>query len=92
MTKIFFKFFSVNDGVCQVQRDIIKELKSIFGMMIDFQEIDIRNNKEMKEKYKITSTPTIIISCREEEKERFVGLTQELFLKKAIQKISKECR
>ena len=46
----------------------------------------------MREKYKITSTPTIIISCREEEKERFVGLTQELFLKKAIQKISKECR
>ncbi len=92
MTKLFFKFFSVNDGVCQVQRDIIKELKSIFGMVIDFQEIDIRNNKEMKEKYKITSTPTIIISCREEEKERFVGLTQELFLKKAIQKISKECR
>jgi len=92
MTKLFFKFFSVNDGVCQVQRDIIKELKSVFGMVIDFQEIDIRNNKEMKEKYKITSTPTIIISCREEEKERFVGLTQELFLKKAIQKISKECR
>ncbi len=92
MTKLFFKFFSINDGLCQVQRDIIKSIKSIFGVIVNFQEIDIRNNKEMREKYKITSSPTIIISCREQEKERFIGLTQELFLKKAIQKISKECR
>jgi len=89
MAKIFFKSFFGNNEISDLQREIIKEIKKTFGPTVNFEEFNV--NQEIKEKYKIDTTPTIIIFFKEEEKERFKGLTQELFLKKAIMKISHEC-
>ena len=92
MSKISLLFFSENNGICELQRQIIKEVESIFKVMIDFKEIDIQENQELKKENNIKTTPTIIVKCKGKEKERFVGLTQELFLRKAIRKITEECR
>lgn len=92
MAKLVVLFFSENNGICKLQKEIINELQSIFKIVIDFKEIDITKDEESKKEYNITTTPTIIVTCKGDEKERFVGLTQELFLRRAIKKISERCR
>jgi len=91
MERISFKnFWSSNSDVCNIQIPIVKNVQSIFGGRVTFEEINVDENKELTEKYNIKEIPTIIIECNGQERERFVGLTQERFLKRALKKILSE--
>ena len=91
MERILLKnFWSSNSGICNVQIPIVKNVQSIFGGRVAFEEINVDENKELVSKYNIREIPTIIIECDGRERERFIGLTQERFLKKALKKILSE--
>jgi len=92
MPRIVIKNFISNDGTSDLQVSLLKELENIFSGRVEFEYLDAKENESQVSKYKIRDLPTIIIECNGKEKERFVGLTQQLFLKKAIEKILRECR
>jgi len=83
-------FWSYNSDLCNIQIPIVKNLEEVFKGRVIFESISAEENKEMVSKYNIKEFPTIIIECDGQERERFVGLTQELFLKRALKKILSE--
>ena len=93
MPRIIVKnFIQINDGTSDVQVSFLKEIEKILKGKIEFQYLNAKENGSLVSKYKITELPTIIIECDGKEKERFIGLTQQLFLRKAIEKVLSECR
>ncbi|RLG54587.1 MAG: thiol reductase thioredoxin [Candidatus Hydrothermarchaeota archaeon] len=85
-------FWSYDSDECNIQIPIIKDLEEIFKGRVVFENINAEENKEEVERYGIKEFPTIIVECNGREKERFIGLTQELFLKKAIERALSECQ
>jgi len=93
MPRIIVKsFISNKDETSDVQISFLKELENIFGGRVEFEYLDVKENESQALKYKIKDLPTIIIECDDKERERFNGLTQQLFLRKAIEKTLSECR
>lgn len=85
-------FWSYDSEESNVQIPLMKDLERVFKERVIFQNINAEENKDEVEKYGIKEFPTIIIECDGKERERFNGLTQELFLKKAIERALSECR
>jgi len=93
MPRIVVKNFILSkDGTSDIQISFLKELEKTFGKKVQFEYLNAKENESLIAKYKIRELPTIIIECDNKEKERFVGLTQELFLRKAIKKALSECK
>jgi len=92
MPKIILKSFISNDGTSDLQVSLIKELETRFRRRVEFEYLNAKKNESQVSKYKIRDLPTIIIECNNKERERFIGLTQQLFLKKAIEKALSECK
>jgi thioredoxin-like negative regulator of GroEL len=92
MPRIVLKNFISNDGTSDLQVTLVKELEFRFRGRVEFEYLNAKENESQVLKYKIKSLPTIIIECDGKERERFVGLTQQLFLKKAIDKTLSELR
>lgn len=93
MSRIVVKnFIKSKDGTSDVQISFLKELELTFKRRVEFEYLNAKENESQVLKYKIRELPTIIIECDNKEKERFKGLTQPLFLKKAIKKILSECK
>lgn len=78
-------FWSHDFEECHVQISLLKDLEKIFRGRVRFEYLNVDENKDEASKYNIKNFPTIIIEIGDRERERFVGLTQERFLKKAIQ-------
>lgn len=85
-------FYSDSPGPCRIQNPLIEDLKLKFRRGVEFKKINIDENKALTEKYEVDEVPAIIIECEGKETERFNGLTQEIFLKRAIEKTLSECR
>ena len=85
-------FLSDNNSTCNIQIPLIKELEPRFRGRIEFEYLNVKDNENMIAKYRIKDLPAIIIECDGKERERFVGLTQQLFLKKALDKALSEFR
>jgi len=92
MPRIVLKNFVSNDGTSDLQVSLLKELEPRFRGRVEFEYLNAKENESQVSKYKIRELPTIIIECDGREKERFTGLTQQRFLKKAIDKVLSECR
>ena len=92
MPRIVLKNFISNEGTSDIQISLLKELENTFRGRVEFEYLNVKENESQVSKYKIRELPTIIIECEGKERERFVGLTQQLFLKKAIEKALSECR
>ena len=91
MERVILKnFWSLKSEICNIQIPIVKNVESVFGGRVSFEEINIDEHNELMSKYNIKEIPTIIIESDGQEKERFIGLTQEIFLKKALKKILSE--
>ena len=91
MPRIVVKnFIKENDGTSDVQISFLKDMEIIFKGKVQFEYLNAKENETLVMKYKIKELPTIIIECDNKEKERFAGLTQQRFLKKAIERINKE--
>jgi len=85
-------FWSHDFEECTVQISLLKDLEKTFGNRARFEYVNVDENKDEVTKYNIKNFPTIVIECGEKERERFIGLTQERFLRKAIKKALGECR
>jgi thioredoxin-like negative regulator of GroEL len=70
----------------------VKDLEQRFTGRVSFVDICGDESEDDVKKYNVRSYPTIIIECDGQEKERFVGLTQERFLQRAILKVLSECK
>lgn len=70
---------------CKLQLPIIEKLEQKFKK-VKFEKIDIDSNREKSAKYGVRAVPTIIIEKDEKEVSRFVGVTAEKELVKAIEK------
>jgi thioredoxin-like negative regulator of GroEL len=93
MPRIIVKnFISSKDGTSDLQVSLLKELENRFKQKVEFEHLNVKENESQVAKYKIRDLPTIIIECDNKERERFIGLTQQLFLKKAIEKALSECK
>ena len=93
MSRIVLKNFIMSkDGTCEIQISFLKELEKTFKGRVEFEYLNAKQNESQVSKYNIKEFPSIIIECDGKEKERFAGLTQQLFVKKALQKILSECR
>ncbi len=79
-------FYRNNSGSCLLQIQFIKNLEKNFKKQVEFKKIDVDKNKGSITKYQITEIPTVIIENDGKLKEKFSGLTQETFLKKAIER------
>ena len=86
------KIFVSNGGTSNIQVSLVKELEPRFRKKVEFEYLNAEGNESQVSKYNIKELPTIIIEYDGKERERFVGLTQQLFLKKAIEKTLSECR
>lgn len=75
---------------CRIQDSLIEDLKPRFRGRVEFDRINVDENEEMKKKYSIKEVPTIVIEKEGKEIERFVGLTQQVFLKRAIERALNE--
>jgi thiol-disulfide isomerase/thioredoxin len=93
MSKVMVKvFLSYDCGVCNIQIPLIKDLEDRFRGRVEFEYLNAEDNQDQVSKYKLRDYPTIIIECDGKERERFVGLTQQLFLKRAIEKTLRDLR
>lgn len=93
MIRVLVKnFLESNSGPSNVQISLVKELENRFRGRVEFEYLNAKENESQVSKYKIRELPTIIIECDGRERERFAGLTQQRFLKKAIEKNLSECR
>ncbi len=92
MPRVILKNFILNDGTSNIQVSLLKDLENRFRGRVEFEYLNANDNEGLVSKYKIKTYPTIIIECDGREKERFTGLTQQLFLKKALDKVLSECR
>ena len=91
MKQIVLKnFWSYDSDVCNIQIPIVNNIKEIFGNRVIFENINAEENQDMVSNYNINEFPTIIIECNGQEIERFIGLTQERFLKRALKRILRE--
>lgn len=73
---------------CKLQTPIIEKLEGKFKD-VGFEKIDIDADREKAMKYGIRAVPTIIIEKDGKEMNRFVGVTAEKDLVKALEKITK---
>ena len=93
MTRVVVKnFWSYDYDECNIQIPLLKDLQQRFIGRVVFVDICGNECKKDVEKYNIKTYPTIIIECDGQERERFIGLTQERFLQRAIQKVLSECK
>ena len=91
--RVAIKIFLSDDcETCKIQTPILKELEPRFRGRVEFEYLNIKDNESQVSKYRVKNLPAIIIECDGREKERFTGLTQQLFLKKALDGALSECR
>ena len=90
--RVAIKVFLSDDDMCKIQIPIIKELEPRFRGRVEFEYLNTNDNESQVSKYRINNLPAIIIECDGKERERFIGLTQQTFLKKALDKALSEYR
>jgi len=83
-------FWSHDSDLCNVQMPIVKNVQEIFGSRVIFEDIKAEENQDKISEYNIKEFPTIIIELGGKERERFIGLTQERFLRRALKRIMSE--
>lgn len=76
------KFYATWCGPCKQQAEILKQLDGV-----EVESIDIEENDDLVDQYKIMSVPTVIILKEGKEIIRHVGLTQLSELKKDLESI-----
>ena len=80
--------FFGDDGLSKLQNSIIKELQKQYKN-VDFSIVNATNDGELLSKYFVKELPSVIIEEDEAVKARFSGLTQQIFLERALKQLIK---
>lgn len=72
-------------GPCKMQDPIIEKLKEKFDGKIEFKKVDIDENSELADKYKIRAVPTLIIEKDGNVLQRYIGVTSLKTLERDIE-------
>lgn len=92
MVKAVVKLFYDLSGPSNLQNILMDEIEKKFQEFAEIERINIDENKNSANDYNVTEAPTTVIEINDKEVERFVGLTQELFLRKSIERNLKELK
>ncbi len=79
-------FYADVEGPSRIQEEFVKNIEILFKGKVEVKRLDIGKNRKAVEDYGVTEVPTIIIEKGGKVTDRFVGFTQELFLKRALEK------
>ena len=71
-------------GPCKMQEPVIEEMKKLFEGKVEFKKIDVDENGELADKYKVMAVPTLVIEKDGNIFEKYVGLTRSKVLEKKI--------
>lgn len=69
-------FFATWCGPCKMQAPILEQVKNTLGDAVNILKVDIDNNAELANKYRIQSVPTLMIFKKGEQVWRASGLHQ----------------
>jgi thioredoxin 1 len=72
---VLIDFYADWCGPCRLQSPIVEELARRMGDLVEVQKINVDDNMEMANKYRIYVVPTLIIEKDKKEIRRIEGLT-----------------
>ena len=72
---VLIDFYADWCGPCRLQSPIIEELARRMGDQVEVKKINVDDNMEMANKYRIYVVPTLIIEKDRKEIKRIEGLT-----------------
>ena len=84
-TPVLVDFYADWCGPCQMQMPIIDDISSNHSVI----KINIDQNPEIAQAYRVSTIPTLIVFKGETESQRFVGITSKDDLVEAIELASK---
>ena len=79
-------FLERGPGPCVLQNEMVGAIERQFKDRLEVERIDCKENQEIVKKYNIREIPSIIIEDGGKEVARFSGLTQEIFMRRAIER------
>jgi thioredoxin 1 len=79
-------FYERRPGPCMLQNLIVDNVEKGLKGKLDVQRLDAEANKDLMGKYGIREIPSIVMEKDGKEVTRFSGLTQETFLRRAIER------
>jgi thioredoxin 1 len=82
---VLIDFYADWCGPCRVQSPIVEELGRRMGDQLEVKKINVDDNMELANKYRIYVVPTLIIEKDEREIRRIEGLTDVSSLEAMIQ-------
>jgi len=77
-------------GPCKMQDPILDEMKKKFEGKVEFKKIDVDDNGELADKYKVMAVPTLVIEKDGNIFKKFVGVTGAKVLEDMINNALKE--
>jgi len=85
MLKILF-FYKEGDGPSKLQDELLKNIEYIMKKKVEVEKINMDENKRTVEQYGIKEVPSIVIEKDGSVTDKFSGLTQDLFLRRALER------
>ena len=85
MMKMLF-FCKVNDSQSKIQEEFVRNIEILFKGKVEVERLEIEKNQRTATEFGVKEAPTIIIEKNGKVTDKFVGFTQVLFLKRAIER------
>ena len=81
---VLIDFYADWCGPCRLQSPIVEELAMRMGDQVEVKKINVDDNMDLANKYRIYVVPTLIIEKDQKEVRRIEGLTDASSLEAAI--------
>ncbi|NCN38998.1 MAG: hypothetical protein COY38_01005 [Candidatus Aenigmarchaeota archaeon CG_4_10_14_0_8_um_filter_37_24] len=79
-------FFHDNNAPSKIQEEFVKNIEILFKGKVEIERLEADKNQRTAKEYGVKETPAIIIEKDGKVADKFIGFTQELFLKRALER------